>query len=131
MEFNNGAELVDHILDIARRLGYVATSEPSSSGNFRRRGLGRSARGTRPMPDILVERGEKRVFVEVKLRPVLMSAVMQVHEYRNQLGAPTILCLPDSSFQATPQSVVEFARRNDVTLCPISQIEHALKQCLS
>ena len=130
MEFAREGELVDHILQIARGLGYTATREPSSSRFFRRRGLGWSLRGTRLRPDILVERGERSVIVETKLRPALMSAVMQVHEYRNAFGIPTILCIPDRAFRSTPQSVKDFARRNHVKFCPLSRIEDALRQSL-
>ena len=94
MEFSREAELVVHILRIARSLGYTATPEPSLSRTLRQRGLGWSVRGTRFRPNILVERGDKSVLVETKLRPALMSAVMQVHEYRNHFGIPTILCIP-------------------------------------
>ncbi len=130
MEFTIEAELIEHVLRIARRLGYTAMLHPSSSRSPRLRVLGWPVRSVRFKPDILVERGAKSVLVEAKIRPVLMSAVMQAHGYRNCFGIPIILCLPDSSFHSTPKSVKDFARRNELSIFPASKIADALRECL-
>ena len=109
-------------------MGYKVTLDPS---RIPTRKLWHDApaslgRGLRYRPDILAERDEKSVIVEVKTHPVPLGGVMQSRQYADYFGQTVILCITDEVFPEVPNSVWEFADEQRVRLCPLSEIGSTL-----
>ena len=125
-------QFIPQVADAIEELGYAVTREPSRIPN---RSLWQDApaslfRGLRYRPDLLVERDDKFLIVEVKTRPILLGGVMQAREYSKYFDAPVILCVPDDVLSETPNSVMSFASDNAISICGISDIGDSIENRL-
>ena len=133
MTQNLEINFITRVTEAIRALGYNVTREPSRIPNrgFWRDDPASLVRGLRYRPDILVERGESFVIVEVKTRPVLLGGVMQASQYADYFGAAVIVCMPDDVFREIPGSVRAFAADRRIRLCPLAEIGETLRDLLN
>ena len=132
MTQNLETNFITRVTEAIRTLGYNLTREPSRIPNrgFWRDDPASLVRGLRYRPDILVERGESFVIVEVKTRPVLLGGVMQAGQYADYFGATVIVCMPDDVFCKIPASVLALAADRHTRLCPLAEIGETLRDLL-
>ena len=110
----NEKAAIEQIADVAREFGFEIEAEP------RFRGLGFR-------PDIVAEHEGKRLVIEYKSRPIMLSDVLQVSQYGLGLHAGKILCTADDAFQRTPPSVKSYAKQMDIHLCGLDEIGEELR----
>ena len=125
-------QVLDDVVNIAREMGYRVTKEPRRVPHRSpwTGGLSSLVRGGRHRPDLLIENGASFVVVEVKTRPVLLGGVVQSQQYANHFDSPVVLCVPDDSFNKTPDSVKNYARKQNIRLCSVSKVRSVLKEVL-
>ena len=124
---------IHRVAEAIRASGYNLTLDPSRFPNrrFWRDDPASLFRGLKYRPDILVERGENFVIVEVKTRPVLLGGVMQARQHADYFGVAVIVCVPDDVFPKIPGSVRGLADDRHIRLCPLARIGDALSDLLS
>lgn len=81
-------------------------------------------------PDFIVERAEKRVALEVKARPVMLSDISRVSRYKQPGIVGTILCTQDYFLTKTPESVRSYAEQLDIQLCSTDALGEVLQSIL-
>ena len=125
-------EFILRVAEAIRALGYNLTQDPSRLPNrsFWRDDPASLVRGLKYRPDILVERSNKFVIVEVKTHPVLLGGVMQARQYADYFGVAVIVCVPDDMFPEIPRSVQGLANDRHIRLCPLARIGDALRDVL-
>jgi len=74
-----------------------------------------------PEPDIVVERGGKRVFIGVKDKPITFSDIRQMHQFTRR-GDGAIICTPEEFFPDIPKSVHSYANEVRVVLCNLREV---------
>ena len=108
---------IEQIAHVALEFGYNIEPEPKG------RGLGFR-------PDIVAEHAGRNVVIEYKSRPIMLSDVLQVSEYRHGGLTGKILCTDDNAFQRTPPSVKSYAKQLNILLCDLNEIGKELQALL-
>ena len=118
--------LTDKVGNIAQSLGYEATFESAKTpirvfGWFRGREI---------KPDLYLESKGRSAIVLVETRPVLTYDIFQVDQMRGKENIGALICVPDSAYPRTKESVKEYAKELDVRLCSMSDVEDAMRVLL-
>lgn len=127
------AQISMQIVEVARALGFKATTQPPVryDPSPRRRLLGRRPHHRVMRPDLVVEHEGRLVVVEVKGRQVLPGGVEQVLAYADALEAKGVICVPDEVIPTIAKSVARYASDTDVHICSISEVGDVLWHLLS
>ena len=125
-------EMVASVQEAAQKLGYKVEMEPSASRwNIPLRGyLIPATFGRNDRPDLLIRHGDLSAVVEVKNTGVLFGGVEQVLQYAEAFKARGVLCMPDNAYSDVPDGVSMYANGQEISLCPISEIEKVLTKLL-
>ena len=132
MTQNLEINFITRVTEAIRALGYNVTREPSRIPNrgFWRDDPASLVRGLRYRPDILVERGESFVIVEVKTRPVLLGGHAG-QSIRRLFWSSGDSLHADDVFREIPGSVRAFAADRRIRLCPLAEIGETLRDILN
>lgn len=100
-------ELIQDVAVEARALGYQVRTEV--------RGMFRG----RYQPDILIQKGGKTILIEVKTSPIALAHVAQLGRLR---ADKVVICIPSDALVNTAGSVLNYADKVGVQICPIEAI---------
>lgn len=103
-------DLLKGITEEAKELGYAARLNP-------RLGFGKYR------PDILVEKGGKRIAIEVMASPVTLTKIRHLRELPVD---SVIICAPGKALASTADSVALYAEQGKVIICNISEVAQVL-----
>lgn len=70
-------------------------------------------------PDLLVYKGDKRIAIEIKTRPISPSEIMKLSRLPVD---QVIICAPRPSLSSTASSVSDYASQSRIILCDIGEI---------
>ena len=125
------ASVTEQVADIARKLGYQVTVNPTRVPHWKpwRDGVTSLFRSEKFKPELLVEHQGKFAVVVIRAR-VILFGIIETRRMADQAKAGAILCLPDEGFAQVRKSGLEAAEEIDVRLCPLSEVEAALREML-
>ena len=114
-----GTQLEDEVEHDLKRQGFHIVAQRAFSKRF----LSKA--------DFIVEQKGKRVAVEVKSRPAMMSDIAAVGQFRRAGLIGTLLCMPDVALKRIPTSVRSYADQLGVRLCSTDEVGNVLKTILN
>ena len=125
-------EFLPEVLRILTRAGHRVWVEPGGVPYRRswRDDPASLVRGSKFRPDLVVEKDDKFVIVEVKSRLILLGDVMRAREYADYFDTPVVICVPDAAFAHIPSSVIAFSSDRNIRVSALREIETTVEDLL-
>ena len=79
------------------------------------------------LPDLVVEKCDRKIAIEVYPRTILMSPIFKACTIREYFKIPIIICIPDNNISDIPSSVLDTANANNIAICSVYNIKNEIE----